>query len=124
MNHFFVVLKKYAVFSGRASRSEYWWYMLFYLIVLAALLGVDAIASLFDVTSMFSSLFWIATLIPTIAVTVRRLHDLNMSGWTAMVMFLPILALLVFPFWFARKGTDGANRFGPDPLEKTALLSA
>ena len=131
-----VLTKKYATFSGRASRSEYWWYTLF-IILLASVLSLVMVAGMDFNTGEFGTLamlgggllgiFYLGILIPSIAVGVRRLHDRNMSGWwylgfivlsfVPVVGFLASLAMLVL---FCLKGTDGDNRFGPDPLRPTA----
>jgi uncharacterized membrane protein YhaH (DUF805 family) len=126
MDQFFDVLKKYAVFSGRASRSEYWWYTLFYVIVLVVLAIVDVVTGLFHAESGFgllSGLFSIATLLPTVAVTVRRLHDTDRSAWWLLLFLVPLVGLLLLVL-LARKGTEGDNRFGSDPLEEDGLVPA
>ncbi len=85
MNWFIEVLtRKYATFAGRARRKEYWYFILFYCIALVALAIVDVIAGTYSEeaeTGLFSALFVLATLVPVIAVTVRRLHDTDRSGW-------------------------------------------
>ena len=129
----FEALKKYAVFSGRARRKEYWLFMLFYFIamVVAALfddlVGVDLSLSfaepvLFfffgmatDGWGVFSWIVFLGLLIPEIAVSVRRLHDINFRGWWLLVYLTVIGALVIFIFACIR-GTDGENRFGADPL--------
>ena len=131
-----VLTKKYATFAGRASRSEYWWYTLF-IILLASVLSLVMVAGMDFNTGEFGTLamlgggllgiFYLGILIPSIAGGVRRLHDRNMSGWwylgfivlgfVPVVGFLASLAMLVL---FCLKGTDGDNRFGPDPLRPTA----
>jgi len=128
--------KKYAVFSGLASRSEYWWWVLF-------VLGVGAATGIFDIIILgvsldewgpVSTLFWLVTLLPDICVTVRRLHDIDQTGWWVLwwpliIIVLGLPSLLFAPLaagvgicviwmivWLATRGTQGDNRFGPDPL--------
>jgi uncharacterized membrane protein YhaH (DUF805 family) len=99
MQHYLTVLKKYAVFSGRARRSEYWMFILFSFIVgfILAFIG-----------GMLSNLYQLAVLIPSIAVGVRRMHDTNHSGWW---LLFPIVNLI-----FAVRDSDsGENRFGLSP---------
>ena len=100
----------YATFSGRARRSEYWWFFLFNLIVavlLALVMGGNNLAN---------SLWSLATLLPSLAVGARRLHDIDRAGWWLLVGFVPVLGWLLLIYWFATKGTLGPNRFGADPL--------
>ncbi len=107
---------KYVDFGTRSSRSEYWYWTLFVVLATLALtlidiaiLGVDHIAGIAD-------LFGLATLVPGIAVGVRRLHDYDKSGWWMLLCFVPIIGWIVLIYWFVQKGTDGNNRFGADPL--------
>ena len=128
--------QKYATFSGRASRSEYWWFVLFVILVaivlsLVMVAGMDFNTGEFGTLAMLGGgllgIFYLGILIPSIAVAVRRLHDRNMSGWWYLgfiaLSFIPVvgfvasIAMLVI---FCLKGTDGDNRFGPDPLRPGA----
>ena len=128
---------KYATFQGRASRSEYWYFFLFYFLVLFGLLIVGAaLMGLFggfagdpaDNPIMFivflpAILAVLAMIVPIIAVSVRRLHDRDMSGWWYLGFMvlsqIPIVGILVSIGWLVLsclKGTEGPNRFGRDPL--------
>lgn len=110
MNHYLNVLKKYAVFSGRASRAEYWNFFLFSFLIGAVLALVEAftIGISADGQSFFVSIYQLLVLIPTLAVTARRMHDVDKSGW---FMFIPIYNIILS----LTPGTAGANRFGNDP---------
>lgn len=127
---------KYITFSGRASRSEFWWFMLFYWLVIAGVslltIGVSGAFSGpgnggLGVGTLFLVLVGVAVLglfLPLLSVTVRRLHDRDMSGWwyllvlvVGMVPYLGTLVSIGFLVLMALKGTDGPNRFGPDPLK-------
>lgn len=101
----------YATSSGRAARSEYWYWALFNLLasILAAI--VNSLIGL----GIFESLVTLALLIPSIAVAIRRLHDLDRSGWWLLIAFTGI-GMIVLLVWDCIKGTPGPNRFGPDPL--------
>ena len=140
---------KYATFSGRASRAEFWWFVLFswlltfvVMFVLSSLLfylTVNTGVSGVSFTPIFSVLIGIASLglfVPTVAVTVRRLHDLGLSGWWYGSLFAMLGLAWVFPqsLWVALifyisglvcmlacvfKGTSGQNKYGPDPLMGT-----
>ena len=139
------LFRKYSDFKGRASRSEFWWFVLFGAIV-NSFLGIFSNAS--PQTGMLTSaIVSLMLLLPHLAVTARRLHDANLSGWVQaaplglaalgglalhldfgtsaymciMLAGLSGLGLLVL---YARRGSVGANRFGPDPLEDGAAASA
>ena len=126
--------QKYITFSGRASRSEYWWFQLFFwavLIVLFALYvavsdaarGPDESPSISDVVVVVMGLFILATFLPHTALQIRRFHDRNTSGWWYLAMlilsFIPLLGRGVIGGIIALssfKGTVGPNKYGPDPL--------
>ncbi|WP_164283654.1 DUF805 domain-containing protein [Stenotrophomonas maltophilia] len=110
----------YAPFEGRANRREYWMFQLLLLIV-SAVLMVPLIAGLVmqsDVPCIASIIlfvvFWLATFVPVIAVTVRRLHDCNHSGWMYLLAFVPFGGLVVFVFALL-PGTPQENVYGPVP---------
>lgn len=110
-----VLKDKYATFSGRAARSEYWGFALFSVIASSILTVID--------TAIFGSdfgvlgpIFSIAVLVPSIAVGVRRLHDLGRSGWWLLIILIPLIGILILLYFFVQKGTDGPNEHGPDPL--------
>ena len=102
----------YVNFSDRACRSEFWFWRLFYYLALAAVfviqgaLGIHALAALFEV----------GMLLPILAMSVRRLHDLDRSGWWILLSLIPVIGWIILLIWYCTKGTDGPNRFGPDPL--------
>jgi uncharacterized membrane protein YhaH (DUF805 family) len=106
----------YVNFSDRACRSEYWFWFLFVIIGNIVTLGIDYAIGI----QIISSLFSLAVLIPGIAIAVRRLHDLDRSGWWILLWFIPIVGWIILLIWFCTKGTDGPNRFGPDPLSGLA----
>jgi uncharacterized membrane protein YhaH (DUF805 family) len=131
-----VLKQNYANFQGRAARSEYWFFALFVFIVagiLTALLfatmdfNTGQISGLGYVVIAILAVFYLGILIPSIAVAVRRLHDRNMSGWwylgfivLSAIPFVGIVASIAMLVIFCLKGTDGDNRFGPDPLRPSA----
>jgi uncharacterized membrane protein YhaH (DUF805 family) len=94
---------QYATFSGRALRSEYWWWTLF------VFLGSIATAIVNDKVSF---LFSLATLLPYLAVGARRLHDIGKSGWWQLVNFIPLLGWILMIIWCTREG-EGENEYGP-----------
>lgn len=120
MNHYFYVLKNFSDFSSRARRKEYWMFALFYVIVLI-LIGVLAFGmstvseSLFMVFIGVYALYVLAMLIPSLAVTVRRLHDIDKSGWFILISLIPFIGGLILLVMTILPGTVGHNSFGPDP---------
>ncbi|MBF0561799.1 MAG: DUF805 domain-containing protein [Alphaproteobacteria bacterium] len=110
-------LSKYATFRGRASRSEYWYFSLFcFLISIAASILDVAIFGAdrqFNPISLVSSLIF---LIPSISAASRRFHDLGRSYWWSLIGIIPLVGIIITLVWFCTKGTNGANRFGEDPL--------
>jgi uncharacterized membrane protein YhaH (DUF805 family) len=110
----------YVNFSGRASRSEYWYWILF--IVIA-----DIVAAIIDQAlgmQLVTGLFGLVTIIPNIAIAIRRLHDLDRTGWWILLGFIPLIGWIILLIWYVTKGTDGPNRFGPDPLATLGLPAA
>jgi uncharacterized membrane protein YhaH (DUF805 family) len=117
MNWYLEVLRKYAVFDGRARRQEYWMFTLIgamlpvALVVLAAMLGTN----MENTSSMIIGAYYLAILLPSLAVAVRRLHDTGRSGWWLVVAVIPLIgsiALLIFTLQDSEKGT---NQYGPNP---------
>lgn len=108
---------KYVTFSGRAPRSEYWWFVLFVFLlnIVATVLDVALFASP-EGLGLFSAVVALATFLPSISVAVRRLHDIDRTGWWWWIIFIPLIGLIVLIVFFVTKGTPGDNRFGPDPL--------
>ncbi len=107
---------KYISIEGRAPRSEYWFFVLFGLIGGAILGAVDAIIFSGNEMQPLSSLFSLALFLPSIMVGIRRLHDRDMSGWWMLLVLVPLVGALALLVLYVMKGTDGPNRFGPDPL--------
>lgn len=109
MKWYLAVLKKYAVFSGRASRTEYWMFVLFTFLISLAL---SMLEGLFSDTSILSGLYSLAVLIPSLAVAVRRLHDSSKSGWWLLIAFIPIIGVFVLLAFMIMDSTPGKNAFG------------
>lgn len=112
------VFSKYVTISGRAPRSEYWWWFLFVLlgqivfgIIDGALFGASP-----ESPGILGALFGLAILLPSICVAGRRLHDRDMSAWWLLLALIPIIGFLVLLYFYVTPGTNGPNRFGPDPL--------
>lgn len=117
MHKMMVPLKRYTQFSGRASRSEYWWFQFFMMMftiplnVLGFIAGYINSTSLALVSSGLMLVVWPALALPLIAVTIRRLHDTDRSGWWLLLGLVPIAGLAVLVFMLL-PSTPGDNRFG------------
>lgn len=105
----------YLDFNTRSSRSAYWYWSLFAVLVGIATGVIDLIV-FGPGTSALNILASLALLLPGLAVGVRRLHDLNRSGWWLLIALIPIIGALVLLYWFVQPGTDGDNDFGSNPL--------
>lgn len=108
-------LQKYVTFSGRAPRSEYWYWVLCTMVIAFVLALID-VTLLAASGGALSNLFTLVAFLPGVAVTVRRLHDINRSGWWILIGMIPIAGLLMIIFWATIKGDKGDNSFGSDPL--------
>ena len=116
MNWYLGALKKYAVFSGRARRMEFWIFVLFNIIIGCILGIIDAVVG----TVVLGAIYSLAVFIPSIAVTVRRLHDTDRSGWWYFIILIPLIGLIVLLVFMVLDGTPGPNRFGDNPKETQA----
>jgi uncharacterized membrane protein YhaH (DUF805 family) len=112
MNWYIDVIKKYAVFDGRARRKEYWMFFLFNILIAIALGILEGIVGSPGILGMIYAL---ALLLPGIGVTIRRLHDTDRSGWWILIGFVPVVGAIVLLVFMCLDGTSGANQFGPDP---------
>ncbi len=113
-----VVFENYANFNGRARRSEYWFYTLANLIIAIALMIIDNVAGLAFENIGYGPLYMLyslAVLIPGLAVTVRRLHDVNKSGWFLLIAIVPLIGAIWLLVLFLTEGTKGSNNYGEDP---------
>ena len=123
MNWYLEVLKKYTVFNGRARRKEYWYFCLFNIIVSLAFAGLDSLTGTFSVESgvgLLGGIYSLAIMIPGIAVTVRRLHDTDRSGWWLLIVLIPLIGAIVLLVFLVQDGKPGENRYGFNPKSATA----
>lgn len=115
------VFSKYATFTGRARRAEFWWWVLFQILVGIVAGVLDRM--IFPNTSIggnggsgpFATLTNLGLLLPTLAVTARRLHDIDRSGWRQLIGLIPLVGWIIMIVWMVRGGQPQANRFGSDP---------
>jgi len=98
-----ICFNKYANFNGRASRSEYWWFFLFVIVL-------DIIANAININLYF--IIVVGLFLPSLAVLIRRLHDTNTSGWFALLLLIPLIGPLVLLYFMVIKGTEGPNNYG------------
>lgn len=104
-----VILKNYVNFEGRASRPEFWWFFLFNFLV-GCILGLLGKAG-----TVLSSIWSLAILLPQLGLGVRRLHDINKSGWYWLVGLIPIVGWILLIYWWAQPGDATENQYGPVP---------
>jgi uncharacterized membrane protein YhaH (DUF805 family) len=130
MEYMFMPLRRYASFTGRSRRKEYWMWVLFVWIALIVLMFLDSALGLGGTTTSYAEggsagfnstggvltlIFSLAVFIPGLAVSVRRLHDLGKSGWMLLIGLIPLIGGLYLLFLFVQPGTPGQNAYGPDP---------
>ena len=106
------VLQKYAVFDGRAKRSEYWLFVLIHFLISVVLAALSSVVDEWLLGVYF--LYFLATLLPSLAVTVRRLHDIGRNGWYILVVLIPFIGWIVL-LVFMLMGSDDSNEYGPKP---------
>lgn len=126
MNYFLEALGKYAVFSGRARRSEYWYFVLFSCLIAFALAAAGfAIAAGTGgpptLVRYFVDLFSVLIFLPSLAVSVRRLHDIGMNGWWVLLNLVPFGGLVLL-YFFCQDSQSGSNAYGPNPKEMAAAV--
>ena len=127
-----VVFENYVNFSGRARRSEFWYFVLFNIIISVAITIVEASLGMGNYESndfgfrmqggIISNLYSLAVFLPGLGVSVRRLQDTGKSGWTILLGLIPLVGAIILIVYFAQKGTKGKNEYGEDP--KNPELSA
>ncbi len=121
MDWMLMPLRRYAEFSGRSRRKEYWMFTLLMLIAgivagtIEGILGVNTMVG--GIYGPLTTLLILGTIVPGISVGVRRLHDTDRSGWWLLIAVIPLIGGLILLFFFVSDGTRGANRFGPDPKD-------
>ncbi|MEU7036302.1 DUF805 domain-containing protein [Streptomyces sp. NPDC046237] len=112
MNWYLDVLKKYAVFTGRARRQEFWMYTLFNLIAYVVVVIVDV---LLTTAPLLTGIYALGVFLPTLAVTIRRLHDTGRSGWMILLGLIPLVGAIILIVFYATEGNQTDNAYGPNP---------
>lgn len=118
MDWYIEVIKKYAVFSGRAHRTEYWSFVLINFIIMFLLEFFEGV--IWD-ARIISGIYSLFITLPSLAVLVRRLHDTERSGWWALLLFIPVIGFLVILIFTIQDGTPGVNRYGVNPKSERDL---
>ena len=127
MHWMLMPLRRYADFSGRSRRKEYWMFWLLNVLIslfvgLVFFVGYYADMSQTDMDTWLMPVVWLAclwslaTLVPGIAVTIRRLHDTDRSGWSILFGLIPFVGGFILLYFYIQEGTGGPNRFGEDPM--------
>ncbi len=124
MKWYLRALRKYATFSGRAGRKEYWMFVLFNVVFMFALWLVGVIPGILSKNEVYKylglALYWayiLALLVPGLAVSVRRLHDVGWSGWYLFLGLIPIVGPIILLVKYCKNGTPGVNKYGANPKE-------
>lgn len=112
MNWYLTCLRKYFVFSGRARRKEYWFFALFNFIFAFAAGTIDLIL---NTVGFFSGIYYLAIFIPSLAVTIRRLHDTSRSGWWLLIVFIPIIGAITLFIFMLLDSKPETNKYGANP---------
>jgi uncharacterized membrane protein YhaH (DUF805 family) len=113
-----VVLERFAQFVGRAGRAEFWWFFLANLIVSVILSLLSRASVIFMVLYI---IYGLAVIIPSIAVSIRRLHDTGKSGWFLFLYLIPLVGFIILVVFFATAGNPGVNQYGPPPPSEPAF---
>ena len=112
MEYFIDALKKYADFTGRASRKEYWMFMLFYLILLIGCFVLGAVLGAFFIGPIFA----LGMMMPCISIAVRRLHDTSRSGWWILIKLIPLIGTIILIVFLVQDSHE-ENQYGPNPKQ-------
>ena len=126
MSDFFTVMRRWKDFGGRSSRKEYWMFALWYVAILVLLSVLDQLvfgsagalggskeigsAATIEVALNFYNAFYLITLVPSVSVSIRRLHDINRTGWWLLIS-LTIVGIILLLYWAVKPGDEGVNRF-------------
>lgn len=123
MEWYLQVLKKYAVFDGRASRSEYWYFFLFNIIIGFIFGLIDGFAGLAITSSVgvLGGIYSLVLLLPGIGVFIRRMHDTGRSGWWWLIAFVPIIGAIMMIIWLVKDSDEGTNKYGPSPKVSSTI---
>lgn len=111
-NYYLEAFQKYADFDGRTRRKEFWWFFLFNII---AMMIVKIVDNSMDGLEVLGKIYFLAVLIPTIAISIRRLHDTNHSGWWILINFIPVVGNIIFLVFLLTDSYPTKNQYGENP---------
>jgi uncharacterized membrane protein YhaH (DUF805 family) len=120
MHHFIRAYRQFADFEGRATRAEYWWFVLIFFVISFVLRMAEDMLGLVrqpDEYGYLTIVFYVVSLVPYIAATTRRLHDADSSGWWQLIGFVPLLGGLFLIYMLVRRGSEEENAYGPPVVE-------
>ncbi len=123
MNWYLIALKKYAVFSGRSRRKEYFYFYFFYILFIFVLTFIDVMIGTYDEVAeigLFGGVFVLFMLIPLLAASVRRLHDTDRSGWWLLIALIPLIWPIVILVFTLQDSKPGENQYGSNPKDVAA----
>ena len=125
-DYFILAFQKYADFSGRARRAEFWYFYLFHMLAIMVLSSIggffgSALGEMIGAIPLIAYFF--ISIIPILALVVRRLHDTNRSGWWYFIGAIPIIGVIILLIFLVTEGTHGPNRYGEDPKEEEELFA-
>lgn len=132
MKYYIKAIKNYAVFEGRATRMEFWMFMLFYILValgIGFVLGIVMTLAEYNeseidhVSSVVSNIYILFMVLPSISLCVRRLHDINLSGWYYLISLIPLIGIIYLFIIALVDGTLGDNKYGDDPKNRVVNFS-
>jgi uncharacterized membrane protein YhaH (DUF805 family) len=119
MEYYLDAWRNYVNFKGRATRKQFWMFVLINILISIGLQIIEAILGFVDM-ELLSGLYGLAVLLPGLAITARRLHDVNKSAWWLLLLLIPFIGGLVILIFNVMKGTDGTNKYGEPVHESTA----
>ena len=126
MEWYLKVIRQYADFNGRARRKEYWMFILFNMIFAIVAMILDNILGITIAGIPYGPLYifyGLAVFVPGLSVMVRRLHDVNKSGWMFLILFIPIAGFIWFLVLMCTEGDQNDNKYGPNPKNEASLLT-
>ena len=114
------VFTKYVDFKGRARRSEFWYFYFFTMLVNFVISFISRVSD--KAGMVISIIFALAILLPSLAVAIRRLHDIGKSGWYLLIGLIPFVGEIILIVWWAKDSQPEANQYGPNPKDKTNVI--
>ena len=117
MNWYLEAIKKYVDFNGRARRKEYWYFALFNVLITIGLVLIDGAMGTLGSSGfgLLSGIYALAVFLPSLAVSIRRLHDIDHTGWWVLIALIPLIGAIVLLIFYLRDGTSGDNHYGASP---------